>query len=163
MQTLQFQRGRSGALFSCLQCLQTEHQSLFSHAPLSLPDPPHDPLAFTEIMLGVDWIDDLEAQAFITDLKQKRSKLLINQPLTLHLSGVLSYQGGNKETRLETRQDKDSEAGITCTSLASQPYFSLFPVGGARGREKYVWTLWPASRATKECNNYFRSCARYAN
>ena len=22
-------------------------------------------------------------------------------------------------------------------SLASQPYFSLFPVGGARGREKY--------------------------
>ena len=34
-------------------------------------------------------------------------------------------------------------------SLASQPYFSLFPVGGARGREKYVWTLWPASRATK--------------
>ena len=64
--------------------LQTEHQSLFSHAPLSLPDPPHDPLAFTEIMLGVDWIDDLEAQAFfiqfITDLKQKRSELLINQP-----------------------------------------------------------------------------------
>ena len=36
-------------------------------------------------------------------------------------------------------------------SLASQPYFSLFPVGGARGREKYVWTLWPAFRATKEC------------
>ena len=27
------------------------------------------------------------------------------------------------------------------SSLASQPYFSLFPVGGARGREKYVWTL----------------------
>ena len=37
-------------------------------------------------------------------------------------------------------------------SLASQPYFSLFPVGGARGREKYVWTLRPASRASKECN-----------
>ena len=33
-------------------------------------------------------------------------------------------------------------------SLASQPYFSLFPVGGARGREKYVWTLWPASRGS---------------
>ena len=30
-------------------------------------------------------------------------------------------------------------------SLASQQYFSLFPVGGARGREKYVCTLWPAS------------------
>ena len=42
-------------------------------------------------------------------------------------------------------------------SLASQPYFSLFPVGGARGREKYVWTLWPAFRATKECNNCCRS------
>ena len=32
-----------------------------------------------------------------------------------------------------------------CDSLACQPYLSLFPVGGARGREKYVWTLWPAS------------------
>ena len=48
-------------------------------------------------------------------------------------------------------------------SLASQPYFSLFPVGGARGREKYVWTLRPASRATKECNKCCRSRARYAN
>ena len=36
-------------------------------------------------------------------------------------------------------------------SLASQLYFSLFPVGGARGREKYVWTLWPAFHAMKEC------------
>ena len=26
------------------------------------------------------------------------------------------------------------------SSLASQPYFSLFPVGGARGREKYPGT-----------------------
>ena len=26
-------------------------------------------------------------------------------------------------------------------SLASQPYFSLFPVGGARGREKYFYSL----------------------
>ena len=55
-----------------------------SHAPLNLPDPAHDPIAFTEIILGIDWIDDLEAQAFliqfITDLKQKRSELLINQP-----------------------------------------------------------------------------------
>ena len=32
-------------------------------------------------------------------------------------------------------------------SLASQPY--LFPVGGARGREKYVWTPWPASRGIR--------------
>ena len=66
--------------------LQAERQSLLSHAPLNLPvcDLAHDPIAFTEIMLGVDWIDDLEAQVFfiqfITDLKQKRSKLLINQP-----------------------------------------------------------------------------------
>jgi len=34
---------------------------------------------------------------------------------------------------------------MTDNSLAGQPYFSLFSVGGARGREKYVWTLWPAS------------------
>ena len=54
------------------------------HAPLNLPDPACDPSAFTEIILGIDWIDDLEAQAFfiqyITDLKQKKSDLLINQP-----------------------------------------------------------------------------------
>ena len=47
-----------------------------SHAPLNLPDPVHNPLAFTEIMLGVDWIDDLEPQAFfmqfITDLKTEK-------------------------------------------------------------------------------------------
>ena len=64
--------------------LQVEHQALLSHALLNLPDLVYDPSAFTEIMLGVDWIDDLEAQAFfiqfITDLKQKRSELLINQP-----------------------------------------------------------------------------------
>jgi len=39
-----------------------------------------------------------------------------------------------------------SMKGFTKFSLASQPYFSLFPVGGARRREKYVWTLWPAYR-----------------
>ena len=27
---------------------------------------------------------------------------------------------------------------IVCISLMSQPYFSLFPVGGARGREKDI-------------------------
>ena len=31
--------------------------------------------------------------------------------------------------------------------------FSLFLVRGAKGRENYVWTLWPAFRVTKECNN----------
>ena len=50
--------------------LQAERQSFLSHAQLNLPDPAHDPIAFTEIMLG---IDDLEVQAFlfqfITDLK----------------------------------------------------------------------------------------------
>ena len=50
--------------------LQAERQSFLSHAQLNLPDPAHDLIAFTEIMLG---IDDLEAQAFlfqfITDLK----------------------------------------------------------------------------------------------
>ena len=51
---------------------------------LNLPDPEHDPSAFTQIILGIDWIDDLEVQVFfihyITDLKQKRSEILINQP-----------------------------------------------------------------------------------
>ena len=70
-------------LFATL-CRPAERQSLLSHAPLNLPDPARDPSAFTEIILGVDWIDDLDAQAlfikFITDLKQKRSELLINLP-----------------------------------------------------------------------------------
>jgi len=47
-------------------------------------------------------------------------------------------------------------------SLAGQPYFSLFPVGGARGREKYVWTPWPAFRAVKECNNCVQRLTSHA-
>lgn len=35
-------------------------QALLSHAPLNLSDP----IAFAEIIIGIDWIDDLEAQAF---------------------------------------------------------------------------------------------------
>ena len=47
--------------------------------------------------------------------------------------------------------------------VLSQPYLSLFLVGGVRGRENYIWTLWPASCAMKECNNCCRSRKRYAN
>ena len=65
----------------------------------------------------------------------------------------------SRSCRSPARPDRTASA----PSLASQPYFALFPVGGARGREKYVWTLCPASRATKECNNCCRSRARYAN
>ena len=54
--------------------LQAQCRVLLSHAPLNLADPAHDPSAFTKIILGINWIDDLEAQAFfiqyITDLKQ---------------------------------------------------------------------------------------------
>ena len=67
--------------------LQAERRSMLSHAPLNLPDPAHDLIAFTEIppvMLGTDWIDDLEVQVFriqfITDLKQKRSEPTVNTP-----------------------------------------------------------------------------------
>ena len=28
---------------------------------------------------------------------------------------------------------------------------ALFSVGGVRRREKYVWTLWPALHAMKDC------------
>ena len=60
------ERKTRGALSSCAcNALQAERQSLFSHAPLNLPDLAHDPIAFTEVMLGIDWIDDLEAQAFL--------------------------------------------------------------------------------------------------
>ena len=54
--------------------LQAERQSLLSHAPLNLPDPARDPSAFTEIILGVDWIDDLDAQAFFIS-----SSLILNR------------------------------------------------------------------------------------
>ena len=47
--------------------LQAERQSLLSHARLNLPDPA---IVFTEIMLGIDWIDDLEAQAFLIKVGQ---------------------------------------------------------------------------------------------
>ena len=49
-----------------------------------------------------------------------------------------------------------------CLYVVSQASH-IFPAGGARGKEKHVWTLWPASSATKECNNCCRSTARYAN
>ena len=73
---------------------------------------------------------------------------------------VFSAKFGSVVSRASNLQ-KSSPTKVS--SLARQPYFSLFPVGGARGREKYIWTLWPASRATKECNNCCRSRAWYAN
>lgn len=90
--------------------LQVQRQPQLSHTPHNLPDLTHDPSAFTEIILGIDWFDDLKAQGFsiqyITNLKQKRSNLLTNQPWTPHHAGVLFNQGDNKETRqaCHTRQ-----------------------------------------------------------
>ena len=57
--------------------LQAQHQVLLSPTLLNLPDPAHDPSAFMEIILGIDWINNLEAQAYfiqyITDHKKIRS------------------------------------------------------------------------------------------
>ena len=39
--------------------LQAQRRVLLCHAPLNLPDPARDPSAFTEIILGINWIDDL--------------------------------------------------------------------------------------------------------
>ena len=85
--------------------LQVQHQPLLSHTPLNTPD------AWHVCVYGNNPRNcNLKAQAFfiqyITNLKQKRPNLLTNQPWTLHLTGVLFNQGGNKETRqaCHTRQ-----------------------------------------------------------
>ena len=41
----------------------------------------------------------------------------------------------------DIRRTRSGRWGWEGASPASQPYFSLFPVGRARRREKYVWTL----------------------
>ena len=53
-----------------------------------------------------------------------------------------SSEGGKRYRARIMKHD----GGQCRSSLASQPYVSIFPLGGARRREKYVWTLWPASR-----------------
>ena len=59
--------------------LQTRRKATFLNSSVFNPKFLH----VMEIILGIDWIDNLEAQMFfiqyITNLKQKRSELLINQ------------------------------------------------------------------------------------
>ena len=47
---------------------------------MNLPDPAREPDGFTYIMLGIDWIDDIEFQAFCIDylaeLKTFRAELI---------------------------------------------------------------------------------------
>ena len=58
-----------------------------------------------------------------------------------------------------------SSSNPSCSFLVSRAsrIFLYFRWEEREGEKKNVWTLGPASRATKECNNCFRSRARYAN
>ena len=49
--------------------------AILGHASLNLPDSAHDPSVFMEMTLGIDWIDNLEAQAFFI---QYINQVLIN-------------------------------------------------------------------------------------
>ena len=63
---------------------EAKHRELLSSAPpqfwdMNLPDPAREPDSFTYIMLGIDWIDDIEFQVFCIDylaeLKTFRAEL----------------------------------------------------------------------------------------
>ena len=47
---------------------------------MDLPDPAHEPDSFASIMLGIDWIEDIEIQAFcinfLAELKAFRAELI---------------------------------------------------------------------------------------
>ena len=50
---------RLGALSSCLQHSAGTASALLSHSLLNLPDLAHNPSVFTEITLGIDWIETI--------------------------------------------------------------------------------------------------------
>ena len=65
--------------------LETKHKELLSYAPLqshdmNLPDHVHEPDSSASIMLGMDWIEDIEIQAFcinfLAELKAFRAELI---------------------------------------------------------------------------------------
>ena len=73
-------------LHACNTCCNSLDSSTF--ASVFRPDPAHDPIASTEIMLGIDWINDLETQAFLIQLKNKIvCKLLtLRKPISRYFS-----------------------------------------------------------------------------
>ena len=69
--------------------LETKHRELLTYAPpppppqsrdIDLPDPARDPDSFASIMLGIDWIEDIEIKAFcikfLAELKAFRAELI---------------------------------------------------------------------------------------
>ena len=71
--------------------LEAKRRKLLSHAPpqlqdidtytdMNLPDPARDQALFANVMLGIDWIEDIEVQAFcinfLAALKELRAELI---------------------------------------------------------------------------------------
>ena len=69
--------------------LETKCSELLSYVPhppprqscdIDLPDPAREPDSFASIMLGIDWIEDIEIQAFcinfLAELKAFRAELI---------------------------------------------------------------------------------------
>ena len=54
---------------------------------MDLPNPARDPALFANVMLGIDWIEDIEVQAFginfLVELKALRTELIAqhNHPM----------------------------------------------------------------------------------
>ena len=64
---------------------EAKRREVLSYAPLQsrdmdLPDPTREPDSFASIMLGIDWIDDIEIQvfciSFLAELKALRAELI---------------------------------------------------------------------------------------
>ena len=65
--------------------LETKHRELLRYTlpqshDMNLPDPVHEPDSSASIMLGMDWIEDIEIQAFcinfLAELKAYRAELI---------------------------------------------------------------------------------------
>ena len=67
---------------SSCPALEDKCRELLRHAPLQLelPDPARDPDLFAHIILGIDWIEDIQVQVFcinlLAELKAFRAELI---------------------------------------------------------------------------------------
>ena len=95
---------------------------------MDLPDPACEPDSFTSIMLGIDWIVDIEIQVFcmnfLAELKALRAELI--QPYFIPLlSGTLPEREATKKERKEEYTDRIFESSIsTCTYIAEKQNYN---------------------------------------
>ena len=81
---------------------------------MDLPDPAYEPDSFASIMLGIDWIVDIEIQVFcmnfLAELKALRAELI--QPYFIPLlSGTLPEREATKKERNRAQRKGGTESG----------------------------------------------------